>query len=661
MGEQHVQEKLEKEERNGRKTIKITFPDGSMREYPAGITGKEIAESLSRRLAKEALGIIVNGTLQDLSRPITEDAAVRIVTFDDPEGKEMFWHSSAHLMAEALQELYPGVKFTIGPPIEQGFYYDVELPDNQVISAEDFEKIEKKMEELAKRDVPYERIEIEWEDAVKYYQKEGNEYKLEILEEIKGEPITFYRQGNFTDLCRGPHIPSTGKIKAAKILGVAGAYWRGDHRNKMLTRVYGISFPKRSMLEEFIQMRQEAERRDHRKLGKQLGIFFISPEVGPGLPIWLPKGTVLRRTLEAFLRKEQLKRGYQEVITPHIGKLDLYITSGHYPYYADSQFPPMQLEDESYLLKPMNCPHHHMIYASQPRSYRDLPIRLAEFGTVYRYEQSGELTGLVRVRGFTQDDAHIYCTVDQVKNEVRNVVELTQYVLGVFGLEVTTRLSFRDDNPEKYGGDKELWERAQREIQEVAEEMGLQYFIGIGEAAFYGPKIDFIVRDALGRQWQMGTVQVDYVMPERFQLEYIGPDNQKHRPVIIHRAPFGSFERFVAILLEHFAGNFPFWIAPVQISILPISENQLSYAQQVRQTLENAGFRVILDDRNERIARRIAESEQQKIPFALIIGEKEVQSSTVSVREHGAGDRGQRSLDELLRWFAELNQPQQKS
>ncbi len=640
-----------------RKVVRITFPDGTVREFPGGITGMEIARSISPRLAKEALGIIVNGKLWDLSRPITEDATVRIVTFKDPEGREMFWHSSAHLMAEALQELYPGIKFTIGPPIEQGFYYDVELPEGKVITAEDFEKIEKKMEELAKRDVPYERMEIDWEEAVEYYRKEGNEYKLEILEEIKGEPITFYRQGNFTDLCRGPHIPSTGKIKAPKILGVAGAYWRGDARNKMLTRVYGISFPKRSMLEEFLKMREEAQKRDHRRLGKQLGIFLISPHVGPGLPMWLPKGTVLRRTLENFLRSEQMKRGYQEVITPHIGRLELYITSGHYPYYADSQFPPMELEGESYLLKPMNCPHHHQIYASQPRSYRDLPLRLAEFGTVYRYEQSGELSGLTRVRGFTQDDAHIYCTVEQVKDEIRGVVELTQYVLSVFGLEVTTRLSFRDENAEKYGGDIQLWERAQREIQEVAEAMGLDYFIGIGEAAFYGPKIDFIVRDVLGRQWQMGTVQVDYVMPERFQLEYIGPDNQKHRPVIIHRAPFGSFERFIAILIEHFAGNFPFWLAPVQVRVLPISDHHLSYARTVVEQLTTAGFRVEIDERNERISRKIAEAEQQKIPFALIVGDKEVDSSTVAVREHRVGDHGQKSLEEVVRWFAELNHP----
>ena len=656
MSEQQIAD-AQQSVREASDVVRITFPDGSVREFPAGVTGMEIARSISPRLAKEALGIIVNGELRDLSRPITEDAEVRIVTFKDPEGREMFWHSSAHLMAEALQELYPGVKFTIGPPIEQGFYYDVELPEGQTITSEDFEKIEKKMEELAKRDVPYERMEIDWEEAVEYYRKEGNEYKLEILEEIKGEPITFYRQGNFTDLCRGPHIPSTGKIKAPKILGVAGAYWRGDARNKMLTRVYGISFPKRSLLEEFLKMREEAQKRDHRRLGKQLGIFFISPNVGPGLPMWLPRGTVLRRTLENFLRQEQLKRGYQEVITPHIGKLELYITSGHYPYYADSQFPPMELEGESYLLKPMNCPHHHQIYASQPRSYRDLPLRLAEFGTVYRYEQSGELSGLTRVRGFTQDDAHIYCTVEQVKEEIRNVVELTQYVMSIFGLEVTTRLSFRDENEEKYGGDIRLWERAQREIQEVAEEMGLEYFIGIGEAAFYGPKIDFIVRDVLGRQWQMGTVQVDYVMPERFQLEYIGADNQKHRPVIIHRAPFGSFERFVAILIEHFAGNFPFWLAPVQVRVLPISDHHISYAQQVVDQLTAAGFRVELDDRNERISRKIAESEQQKIPFALIIGDKEVESATVAVREHRVGDHGQKMLDEVVRWFTELNQP----
>ncbi|GAB1431046.1 threonine--tRNA ligase [Ignavibacteria bacterium] len=633
--------------------INITLPDCSVRQYESGVSGGDIAKSIAEGLARNALGIIVNGVKYDLSRPIFDDADVRILTWNDDDGKEIFWHSTAHLMAEALEALYPGVKFGIGPPIENGFYYDIDLPENVKISVDDLPAIEDKMRELAKADNRYVRREIAWDDAVAYFTEKGDEYKLELLDGLRGAEITFYTQGNFTDLCRGTHVPSTGALKFPKLLSVAGAYWRGDSNRKQLTRIYGVSFPKKDMLDEFLRIREEAERRDHRKLGKELELFMITQSIGGGLPVWLPNGTLVRRTLEAFLRDEQKKRGYQEVITPHIGNLNLYKTSGHYPYYADSQFAPIKVEEEEYLLKPMNCPHHHQIYASKPRSYRDLPLRLAEFGTVYRYEQSGELNGLSRVRGFTQDDAHIYCTHEQLKDEIKNVVELTQRVFQTFDMEVTTRLSFRDDNPDKYGGDLEQWEQSQREIKEAADEMGLNYFIGEGEAAFYGPKIDFIVRDAIGRKWQLGTVQVDYVMPERFQLEYVGADNAKHRPVIIHRAPFGSMERFLSILIEHYAGNFPFWLAPVQVSVLPIGDEQNDYAQKIAKHLENIGYRVKFDGRYEKINRKIAESEQKKIPFALIIGRKEVENGTVSVRRHGEGDKGAVRLEEIEALFAE--------
>ncbi len=634
--------------------LNITLPDGSIRQYESGITGFDIAKSIAEGLARNALGIVVNANYYDLSRPILSDASIRILTWNDDEGKEIFWHSTAHLMAEALEALYPGVKFGIGPPIENGFYYDIDLPGETKISVENLPAIEEKMRELVKADSRYARREISWDDAVAYFTEKGDEYKLELLDGLRNSEITFYTQGSFTDLCRGTHVPSTGVLKFPKLLSVAGAYWRGDSSRKQLTRIYGISFPKKDMLEEFLRQREEAERRDHRKLGKELELFMITQNIGGGLPVWLPNGTIVRRTLEAFLRNEQKKRGYQEVITPHIGNLNLYRTSGHYPYYADSQFAPIKVEDEEYLLKPMNCPHHHQIYASKPRSYRDLPLRLAEFGTVYRYEQSGELNGLSRVRGFTQDDAHIYCTHDQLKDEIKNVVELTQFVFTTFGMEVTTRLSFRDDNPDKYGGDLELWERSQHEIKEAADEMGLQYFIGLGEAAFYGPKIDFIVRDAIGRKWQLGTVQVDYVMPERFQLEFVGADNAKHRPVIIHRAPFGSMERFLSILIEHYAGNFPFWLAPIQVSVLPIGDDQTEYAQDIANELEHKGYRVKLDTRHEKINRKIAESEQRKIPFALVIGRKEVENGMYSVRKHGEGDKGAMTKTELEAMFADL-------
>lgn len=630
-------------------TVRITFPDGTTKEYPNGITGKEIAEGISKGLAKEALAIEVNGEVWDLMRPIRSDAAVRILKWSDEGGRDAFWHSSAHLMAEAVEALYPGAKFGVGPAIESGFYYDLDLGDH-TLSKEDLEKIEKKMYELAARDVPYVREEKSWDDAVAYFREKGDQYKLELLEDLKGETISFYHHGNFTDLCAGPHIPSTGRIKAIKLLNVAGAYWRGNEKNKMLQRIYGVTFPTKKELDEHLFRLEEAKRRDHRKLGQELEIFLLTPKVGPGLPLWLPKGTIIRETLIDFLREEQRKRGYQGVVTPHIGNLEMYKTSGHYPYYKDSQFPPIVLEDgEAYLLKPMNCPHHHQIYMSKPRSYRDLPLRLAEFGTVYRYEQSGEMNGLTRVRGFTQDDSHIYCTHEQLKDEVKAVIELTQLVFKTFGMNVSTRLSYRDEkNVEKYGGQAEFWEQAQREIREVADEMKLDYVVALGEASFYGPKIDFMVKDALQRTWQLGTVQVDYVMPERFQLEYVGSDGQRHRPVIIHRAPFGSLERFVGILIEHFAGEFPLWLAPLQTVVLPITDAVLDYAEEVYRTLSSAGVRAELDSRNEKIGYKIRDWELQKVPTMLVIGEKEKTNTTVALRVHKQGDRGTMSVSEFL-------------
>lgn len=633
----------------------LTFPDGSKREFSDNSTGFEIAKSISQRLGKEALGIFVNGIQYDLSKPIKSDATIKIVTFDDDEGRDIFWHSSAHLMAEAVELLYPGTKFGVGPAIENGFYYDMDLPDGIKLTNEDLPKIEAKMLELASQANSFERVEIDWKDAVDYFKNDADPYKIELLEGLQNEEITLYKQGSFTDLCRGTHVPNTSVIKAIKLLNIAGAYWKGDADRKMLTRIYGITFPKKQLLDEFLIMKEEAEKRDHRKLGKELELFLITPNVGAGLPVWLPKGTFVRRKLENFITQELLKRGYLEVITPHIGNLNLYKTSGHYPYYSDSQFAPIKVEDEEYMLKPMNCPHHHQIYSSKPRSYRDLPLRLAEFGTVYRYEQSGELSGLTRVRGFTQDDAHIYCTHEQLKDEVKSTVELTQLVFNTFGMKVSTRLSFRDDKPDKYAGEPEMWAQAEKELLEVADDMKLDYHIGIGEASFYGPKIDFIVRDAIGRKWQLGTVQVDYVMPERFGLEFTGADNQKHRPVIIHRAPFGSMERFMSILIEHFAGNFPFWLAPVQVKILPISDKQLEYAENLTNQLKELGFRPELDARSEKIGRKIAESEQQKIPLSLIIGQKEVDSNSASLRVHGKGDIGSKSIKELIELFRTLD------
>jgi len=621
--------------------ISITFPDGSKRQFARGSTGLQIAESISKGLAREALAVEVHGEVWDLSRSINADAAIRLLKWADDGGKYAFWHSSAHLMAEAVESLYPGTKFGIGPPIENGFYYDIDMGDHS-LTAEDLVRIEERMRTLAARDVPYVRAVKTWDEAVGYFRKKDDPYKLELLDGLKGETITFYQQGEFTDLCYGPHIPSTGRIKAIKLLNVAGAYWRGSEKNKMLQRIYGVTFPNQKELDEHLFRLEEARRRDHRKLGQELEIFLITPAVGGGLPLWMPKGTVVRESLIDFLRDEQKKRGYEFVTTPHIANLNLYRTSGHYPYYKDSQFPPIEMpEGEKFLLKPMNCPHHHQIYLAKPRSYRDLPVRLAEFGTVYRYEQSGEMNGLIRVRGFTQDDAHIYCTHEQLKREITSTVELTQLVFLTFGMDVRIRLSYRDDkNVEKYGGDVAFWVQAQREIKEVADEMKLDYFVGIGEASFYGPKIDFMVRDALGRTWQLGTVQVDYVMPERFQLEYTASDGKKHRPVIIHRAPFGSLERFIGILIEHFAGEFPLWLAPVHAVILPVTDAAKDYASAVARDYRAAGLRVEVDDRNEKIGYKIREWETKKVPFMLVVGEKELASGTVAVRQHKKGDLG---------------------
>ncbi len=637
-------------------TITLTFPDGSSKPFEHGTTGMQIAESISRGLAKNALAFSVNGEVWDLQRPVTTDAAIKIFTWNDAEGKDTYWHSSAHLMAEAIEALFPGTKFGIGPSIENGFYYDIDMGDHSLTQA-DLQAIEAKMVEYSKRDVPYERTEVKWEAAVEYFTAKNDPYKLELLDEFKGQQISMYHHGNFTDLCYGPHLPSTGKIKFIKLMSIAGAYWRGSEKNKMLQRIYGITFPTKQELDDHLFRIEEAKRRDHRKLGAELELFLLSPAIGGGLPIWLPKGTVIREQLENFLRIEQRKRGYQSVVTPHIANLNLYKTSGHYPYYKESQFAPITMEDgEQFLLKPMNCPHHHHIYSSKPRSYRDLPVRLAEFGTVYRYEQSGELNGLTRVRGFTQDDAHIYCAHDQLKQEIRNTVELTQLVFTTFGMEVKTRLSYRDDkNAEKYGGNTEFWDLAQREIKEVADEMGLNYFIGIGEASFYGPKIDFIVKDAIGRQWQLGTVQVDYVMPERFDLEYTGSDGQKHRPVIIHRAPFGSMERFIGLLIEHFAGEFPVWLAPVQAVVLPIASAHADYARTVFEKLAAAGVRAELDDRNEKVGYKIREHEMKKVPYMLVVGEKEKEAGTVAIRKHKHGDSGAMALEEFIKQILHEN------
>ena len=631
--------------------VNIVLPDGSVRVYPSGVTGMAIAQSISEGLARNSLAIEVDGEMWDLSRPITKNASIRIFTWNDKGGKYAFWHSSAHLLAEALESLYPGVKFGIGPPIENGFYYDVDLGDVQ-FGEDDLAKVEARMIELARKNNTFSRRDVSKAEALAYFKKKGDPYKIELIENLADGSITFYQQGEFTDLCRGPHIPNTGFIKAVKLLNVAGAYWRGDEKNKMLTRIYGITFPKQKELEEYLHMLEEAKKRDHRKLGKELELFAFSEKVGMGLPLWLPKGTVLRERLEQFMRKAQIKAGYDPVVTPHIGSKQLYVTSGHYEKYGKDSFQPIHTPDasEEFLLKPMNCPHHCEIYKVKPRSYKDLPIRYAEFGTVYRYEQSGELHGLTRVRGFTQDDAHIFCRPDQVKEEFIKVIDLVLHVFRSLGFEhYTAQVSLRDPtNKEKYIGDDELWDRAEREIQEAADERGLKTVAVKGEAAFYGPKLDFMVKDALGRSWQLGTIQVDYQLPQRFELEYIGSDNQKHRPVMIHRAPFGSLERFVAVLIEHCAGNFPLWLSPDQIAVLPISERFNEYGASVIQELKNLDIRGFLDDRNEKIGRKIRDAEVSKVPFMLIVGEKEAAEQSVAVRKHGVGDQGTVLLTEFI-------------
>lgn len=635
--------------------IKITLPDGTVKEFPHSTKGIEIAQSISEGLARNALAIEVNGEIWDLSRPINADAAIKIFTWNDKGGKYAFWHSSAHLFAEALEALYPGVKFGIGPPIENGFYYDVDLGDIP-FGDEELLAVEKKMIELAKQNNAFVRSDVSKAEALDYFTKKADPYKLELIDGLADGSITFYKQGNFVDLCRGPHIPTTGPIKAIKLLNVAGAYWRGNEKNKMLKRIYGITFPKQKELDEYLHMLEEAKKRDHRKLGKELELFAFSEKVGMGLPLWLPKGTVLRERLEQFMRRAQVRAGYDPVVTPHIGSKQLYVTSGHYEKYGKDSFQPIHTPDENeeFLLKPMNCPHHCEIYKTKPRSYKDLPIRYAEFGTVYRYEQSGELHGLTRVRGFTQDDAHIFCRPDQVKQEFVKVIDLVLFVFKSLGFEnYTAQVSLRDpDNKAKYIGEDALWEKAEREIQEAADERGLKTVAVKGEAAFYGPKLDFMVKDALGRSWQLGTIQVDYQLPQRFELEYVGADNQKHTPVMIHRAPFGSLERFVAVLIEHCAGNFPLWLAPVQFSVLPISEKFNDYALEVVNTLKQSDVRGILDDRDEKIGRKIRDSEVNKIPFMLIVGEKEASEGKVSVRKHGEGDKGAMALSEFVSTFS---------
>ncbi len=636
--------------------IKITLPDGSVREYDEGVTAMDVARSISEGLARNVLSAKVNGEVWDANRPINQDSTVQLLTWNDKEGKSTFWHSSAHLMAEALEDLYPGIKFGIGPPIESGFYYDVDAGDRQ-ISTDDLPRIEAKMKELARQKNEYFRRVIPKAEAVAYFEKKGDEYKLELLEDLEDGNITFYQQGDFVDLCRGPHIPDTGRIKAVKLLNVAGAYWRGDEKRRQLTRIYGITFPKQKELDEYLELLEEAKKRDHRKLGAELELFMFSDRVGSGLPIWLPKGFQLRDRLMNFLRQEQEKRGYQLVTTPHIGKKELYVTSGHWEKYGEDSFRPISTprEGEEFLLKPMNCPHHCEIYAHRPHSYRDLPLRIAEFGTVYRYEQSGELHGLSRVRGFTQDDAHIFCTEEQVKEEFLNVLDLTKVVLAKMGFEeFTAQISLRDpDKPEKYLGSKDTWDNAERAIIEATQEVGLETVTEIGEAAFYGPKLDFMIKDALGRSWQLGTIQVDYNLPKRFELEYIGPDNQPHRPVMIHRAPFGSMERFISILIEHTGGKFPLWLAPDQIAILPISDKYNDYARQVESQLAREDIRGYIDDRSEKIGRKIRDNELNKVPFMLIVGEKEADEGTVSVRRQGEGDLGAMSIDAFAAFFKE--------
>ena len=635
--------------------ISITLPDGSIRQYSKGVSSMDVALSISEGLARNVLAAKINGEVVEASRPILEDVNLQLLTWNDTDGKKTFWHSSAHLLAEALEALYPGTKFGIGPPIENGFYYDIDL-NGQPFGADDFEKVEQKMLELARQKNSFNRIPKSKEEALAYFQEKGDEYKLELLEDLQDGSITFYQQGNFTDLCRGPHIPDTGFIKAAKILNVAGAYWRGDEKRKQMTRVYAITFPKDKELKDYLFLLEEAKKRDHRKLGKELELFAFSERVGQGLPLWLPKGAMLRDRLEQFLKKAQVKAGYSPVVTPHIGSKQLYVTSGHYEKYGKDSFQPIRTpdEDEEFLLKPMNCPHHCEIYKTKPRSYRDLPLRLAEFGTVYRYEQSGELHGLTRVRGFTQDDAHIFCRPDQVKEEFTKVIDLVLYVFRSLGFhDYTAQISLRDpENKTKYIGSDDIWEKSESAIIESAREKGLSTVTELGEAAFYGPKLDFMVKDALGRKWQLGTIQVDYNLPERFDLEFTGADNQKHRPVMIHRAPFGSMERFIAVLIENCAGDFPLWLSPEQLVILPISEKFAAYADEVKTHLETLDIRASVDHRDEKIGRKIRDAEVGKFPYMLIVGEKESETKTVSVRKHGQGDLGSLDLHEFTNMFS---------
>ena len=642
--------------------MKITFPDQSVREYPVGTTSLEIAQSISPRLASDVLSASVNGEVWDLTRPIEADATVQLHKWDDAEGKYVFWHTSAHLMAEALQELYPETKFGIGPAIENGFYYDIDTGDT-LLKESDFAAIEAKMAELVTRKEAVVRRSISKAEAMDYFGGRGETYKQELIADLEDGSITTYTQGAFTDLCRGPHLPTTEKIKAIKLLSVAGAYWRGDETRKQLTRLYAITFPKKKMLDEYLTLLEEAKKRDHRKIGKELELFSFSQAVGPGLPLWLPKGTQLRTRLEEFLKRIQKKFGYQQVITPHIGQKELYVTSGHYAKYGKDSFQPIYTpqEGEEFLLKPMNCPHHCEIYKVIPRSYRDLPIRYAEFGTVYRYEQSGELHGLTRVRGFTQDDAHIFCRPDQLKDEFLKVMDIIFIIFGALQFDnFEAQISLRDpNNKEKYIGSDENWDKAERAIVEACEEKGLSARVELGEAAFYGPKLDFMVKDALGRRWQLGTIQVDYNLPERFKLEYTGADNMKHRPVMIHRAPFGSMERFVAVLIEHTAGKFPLWLTPDQVVVLPISEKFNDYAHQVAATLDDADIRAFVDNRNEKIGRKIRDNELKRIPYLLVVGEKEAENGEVSIRKQGEGDKGsmkiatfaqflQKEVDEMM-------------
>ncbi|MFA6924894.1 MAG: threonine--tRNA ligase [Bacteroidales bacterium] len=623
--------------------INITLPNNTVREYPEGITGMDIALSISEGLARNVLAVKVNNEIWDLTRPINNDAKVTLFTWNDDEGKATIWHSSAHIMAEAIEFFYPGVKFGIGPNIESGFYYDIDLGD-KTISSDDFKKLEDKMLEIAKQKNKFVRKEISKQEAIKYFTEKGDEYKLDLLKDLEDGTISLYTSGNFTDLCRGPHLADTSQIKAIKLLNVAGAYWRGDETKKQLTRVYGITFPKQKELTDYLVLLEEAKKRDHRKIGKELELFTFSQKVGLGLPLWLPNGTSIRERLESFLRIAQKKAGYTPVMTPHIGGKELYITSGHYEKYGATSFQPIKtpVEGEEFMLKPMNCPHHCEIYKSKPRSYKDLPLRLSEFGTVYRYEQSGELHGLTRVRGFTQDDAHIFCTPEQVKKEFEGVIDIVFYIFKTLDFkDFTVQISLRDQNDkEKYIGTDENWEKAEKAIIEVTEEKGLKAKIEIGEAAFYGPKLDFMVKDAIGRKWQLGTIQVDYNLPERFELEYTGSDNTKYRPVMIHRAPFGSMERFVAVLIEHCAGNFPLWLAPVQTIILPISEKFNEYSKKVLNLLNNYDIRSEIDERDEKIGKKIRDAEIEKVPYMLIVGEKEQENNNVSVRKHKEGDLG---------------------